>query len=493
MNDIYSRNRTSPYESSKNQRRADGLSALAADPARELDVLGHDGDALGVDGAQVGVLEQPDEVRLGGLLQRGDGGALEAEVGLEVLGDLADEALEGELADEQLRALLVLADLTERDGAGPEACEECVADCDEALGRRRRRRDARCGCDEKLAADALFLKALALLNLAVCAADHEPAITALEGSLELRPGSKETRAKLEMAKRNRDAFAEQERLDQEAAKTHRDKGLELLRKKKYKEAEMQFTEAIKRNPRYPKNFSDRARCLIELNSLPKVLEDANRCIELDDTLGMGYLRKGLVQIAMAKYEDAIATLVDGLKHDPQNLSIHNGLRECAARIKMAKDSDAIAKDLTKHQRKIECLHKQLNEGENKASKERSRRMKSEKLVKTLSSQVEQLRSANERNANLERKLSECRERFEQLQSIQNRILQHFTCPISHEVMNDPLMAADGHTYEAKFIRDWFRRGHNTSPITNVELEHKKLLPNHVCNKLHYYYYRAIFW
>lgn len=100
-----------------------------------------------------------------------------------------------------------------------------MADCDEALGRRRRRRDARCGCDEKLAADALFLKALALLNLAVCAADHEPAITALEGSLELRPGSKETRAKLEMAKRNRDAFAEQERLDQEAAKTHRDNGL----------------------------------------------------------------------------------------------------------------------------------------------------------------------------------------------------------------------------------------------------------------------------
>uniref|UniRef100_A0A0E0PTU2 Uncharacterized protein n=1 Tax=Oryza rufipogon TaxID=4529 RepID=A0A0E0PTU2_ORYRU len=112
---------TNPYESSENQRRADGLSALAADPAGELDVLGHDGDALGVDGAQVGVLKEPDEVRLGGLLQRGDGGALEAEVGLEVLGDLADEALEGELADEQLRALLVLADLTERDGAGPEA------------------------------------------------------------------------------------------------------------------------------------------------------------------------------------------------------------------------------------------------------------------------------------------------------------------------------------------------------------------------------------
>jgi hypothetical protein len=49
------------------------------------------------------------------------GGGLEAEVRLEVLGDLADEALEGELADEELGGLLVLADLTERDGTGPVA------------------------------------------------------------------------------------------------------------------------------------------------------------------------------------------------------------------------------------------------------------------------------------------------------------------------------------------------------------------------------------
>jgi hypothetical protein len=97
------------------------LSALPADAAGELNVLGHDGDALGVDGAEVGVLEEADEVGLRGLLQRGDGGGLEAEVGLEVLRDLADQALEGELADEQLRALLVLADLAERHGARAEA------------------------------------------------------------------------------------------------------------------------------------------------------------------------------------------------------------------------------------------------------------------------------------------------------------------------------------------------------------------------------------
>ena len=45
------------------------LSALATDAAGQLDVLGHDGDALGVDGAQVGVLEQTDQVGLGSLLK----------------------------------------------------------------------------------------------------------------------------------------------------------------------------------------------------------------------------------------------------------------------------------------------------------------------------------------------------------------------------------------------------------------------------------------
>ncbi len=45
------------------------LSALSSDAASELDVLGHDGHSLGVDGAQVGVLKETHEVGLGGLLE----------------------------------------------------------------------------------------------------------------------------------------------------------------------------------------------------------------------------------------------------------------------------------------------------------------------------------------------------------------------------------------------------------------------------------------
>jgi histone H3 len=71
-----------------------------------------------VDGAQVGVLKEGDEVSLNGLLESADGRRLEAEVRLEVLSNLTDQALEGELADQKLGRLLVTTDLTESDGTG---------------------------------------------------------------------------------------------------------------------------------------------------------------------------------------------------------------------------------------------------------------------------------------------------------------------------------------------------------------------------------------
>ena len=101
------------------------LRTLTTEAAGELDILGLDGNTLGVDGAQVGVLEEGDEVSLDGLLEGADGGRLEAEIGLEVLGDLANETLEGELADQELGRLLITTDLTESDSSF-EVCYDIV-------------------------------------------------------------------------------------------------------------------------------------------------------------------------------------------------------------------------------------------------------------------------------------------------------------------------------------------------------------------------------
>jgi hypothetical protein len=46
---------------------------------------------------------------------------LESGLGLDVVGDVLDESLEGELSDEEISGLLVLSDFTGGDGSGSES------------------------------------------------------------------------------------------------------------------------------------------------------------------------------------------------------------------------------------------------------------------------------------------------------------------------------------------------------------------------------------
>ncbi|CAH3136346.1 unnamed protein product, partial [Pocillopora meandrina] len=78
------------------------LCSFSADSAGQLNVLGHDGDTLGVDGAQVGVFKQSDKVSLASFLKSHHSRALETQIGLEILGDFSHKTLEGQLADQQL-------------------------------------------------------------------------------------------------------------------------------------------------------------------------------------------------------------------------------------------------------------------------------------------------------------------------------------------------------------------------------------------------------
>lgn len=45
-------------------------------------------------------------------------------------------------------------------------------------------------------------------------------------------------------------------------------------------------------------------------------------------------------------------------------------------------------------------------------------------------------------------------------------------------MQDPVVAADGFTYEAEALKGWLDSGHDTSPMTNLKLTHCNLVPNH---------------
>jgi hypothetical protein len=58
----------------------------------------------------------------------------------------------------------------------------------------------------------------------------------------------------------------------------------------------------------------------------------------------------------------------------------------------------------------------------------------------------------------------------------NDDLQHFQCPLTLEVMKNPVVTVDGHSFEESAIRLWLQ-DHDTSPMTNKVLESKILIPN----------------
>ena len=57
----------------------------------------------------------------------------------------------------------------------------------------------------------------------------------------------------------------------------------------------------------------------------------------------------------------------------------------------------------------------------------------------------------------------------------------FICPITTEVMSDPVMATDGHSYERKQIERWLATK-STSPMTGEALVQSFLAPNHTLRR-----------
>ncbi|XP_034042557.1 LOW QUALITY PROTEIN: WD repeat, SAM and U-box domain-containing protein 1-like [Thalassophryne amazonica] len=53
----------------------------------------------------------------------------------------------------------------------------------------------------------------------------------------------------------------------------------------------------------------------------------------------------------------------------------------------------------------------------------------------------------------------------------------FLCPITRELMKDPVIAADGFSYEQKSIENWIRAKNKTSPMTNLPLQTTLITPN----------------
>ena len=91
----------------------------------------------------------------------------------------------------------------------------------------------------------------------------------------------------------------------------------------------------------------------------------------------------------------------------------------------------------------------------------------------------QMRETAERKRNQENQAQ--REELARLRAMMARrtgeVPDALCCPISMEIMRDPVISADGHTYERAEIESWFANN-RTSPKTGAVLPHCSLIPNH---------------
>jgi stress-induced-phosphoprotein 1 len=223
--------------------------------------------------------------------------------------------------------------------------DECIKDCDKAVDRGRELR-----ADFKMIARALTRKGTALAKLARCSKDYDVAIEAFQKALT-EHRNPDTLKRLNEAERAKKELEQQEYYDPKLADEEREKGNEFFKEQKYPEAIKHYTEALRRNPKDPRVYSNRAACYTKLGAMPEGLKDAEKCLELDPNFTKGYTRKGAIQFFMKEYDKAMETYQAGLKLDPNNQELLDGVRRCIEQINKANRGEISQDELQERQNK----------------------------------------------------------------------------------------------------------------------------------------------
>ncbi|XP_017775399.1 PREDICTED: stress-induced-phosphoprotein 1 [Nicrophorus vespilloides] len=110
----------------------------------------------------------------------------------------------------------------------------------------------------------------------------------------------------------------------------KEQGNKALAENKFEEAVKFYTDAIIIDSNNHVLYSNRSAAYAKLQNYNLALADGEKTIEIKPDWPKGYSRKGLAQVYLEKYDDAIKTYQDGLRVDPDNVTLKDGLKEAMA-------------------------------------------------------------------------------------------------------------------------------------------------------------------
>lgn len=141
-----------------------------------------------------------------------------------------------------------------------------------------------------------------------------------------------TRNALRDCERMKEKFEKESYIDPATAEEHREKGNHFFKESKWADAKAEYDEAIKRNPKEAKLYSNRAAALTKLLAYPDALRDLDECLKLDPKFVKAYSRKGAAHYFMKEYNKALKAYEDGLKLEPQNQECLAGREQVMAKV-----------------------------------------------------------------------------------------------------------------------------------------------------------------